>query len=97
MHLLTDLEVNGKHTENNSNQAHTHACMYAWMDRLKTVPLVIHRIGNRSIIQRKCPIILYPNWQIVITGCAIEPAVLTATGLVNGKWQNSTPHRAHTP
>jgi len=34
---------------------------------------------------------------LLITGCAKIPAVLTNTGFVNEKWQNSTPHTESTP
>jgi len=32
-----------------------------------------------------------------ITGCAVAPAVLTATDLVNGRRRFSTPYRIDTP
>ena len=52
-------------------------------------------ITAESIQTKFCTSI--PLVNIVITGCAVAPAVLTATGLVNGKGQFSTPHRIDTP
>jgi len=34
---------------------------------------------------------------VTITGCAVAPALLTATGFVYGKGQFSTPYRIDTP
>jgi len=59
----------------------------------------IFQINVEPLSQLKCPFVSMYIYTVAtyITGCEVAPALLTATGLVNGKWQFSTPHRIDTP